>query len=29
MGGWFNRDRVSSLQDKMSVEVKGGDGVRQ
>lgn len=29
VGGWFNRDRVSSLQDKMSVEVKGGDDVRQ
>ena len=29
MGSRFNRDRVSSLQDKMSVEVKGGDGVRQ
>lgn len=39
VGGWFNRDRengsrfnrdrVSALQDKMSVEVKGSDGVQQ
>ena len=29
MGSWFNRDRISSLQDKMSVEVKGGDGVQR